>query len=541
MKLVTLTILLFLTLTVEGKVVHLRPGAELPVMLSISMQNVLDNSSVTVSGYTWSTTNPNISIRSKSKYACTLYASGMLNGGEATLKYWVTYLAGYRSETYETTWTIKVSPLGDRSTWRDIEEGDFFQDFTEENHLVLFQLNNRWGELCADITSYRSEKSCVSTSVSGKVTIPNYVQGYPVLWIGDNAFKNIPDLTDIVLPSTCKWVNNYFINNCNNLKTLTCLATTPPDVSGSKIDNYFLLWNTVLYVPVGCKKKYKGSKGWKDFKTIKEIGEEIIDVPIDETHFPDTNFRNYLLSQDFGKDGLITDSEIDNITTLEGIVYENELESLKGIEFFTSLQELYLAWQSIGSLDISNNIELTSLTCIHCGLSSLDVSQNTALITLDCSANGGLTLLKVSANSSLKNLYCQGTKIKGSKMDELINSLPRRSSNDGKFYAVYDTEYDRVRVTKNQVAAAKARGWTVYCNDDSRNWIEYEGYDPVSLYDLTGDGKIDEADIQFVVSYIMNTQGKRIERMKADINGDNAVNVADIVEFVEIIKNLQQQ
>ena len=411
-------------------------------------------------------------------------------------------------------------------------------------------------------------------------------------------------------------------------------------------------------------------------------------VEINATNFPDTNFRNYLLRQSYGKDGIITDSEIDNITTFNDIIYEDEI-NLKGIEFFTALQELFLAWQSIGSLDISNNTKLTSLTCIHCGLSTLDVSQNTALVTLDCSANGGLTSLKISPNSSLKNLYCRGTGIKGSEMDELINSLPIRSSNDGSFYAVYDTESDMARVTKKQVAAAKARGWTVYCEDGNNNWIEYEGSDlveiaidatnfpdenfrkkllehplvengilsgieikqisflnlsnsyieslkgieyftslkklicsgnqltsldvsqntelkhlrcnnnyikgeamdklinslpqnttnekyifevifnddgnicttsqvaavkakgwtpcyawgeeypgsdPKTVYDLTGDGKVDEADIKFVISCIMWTQESSINKLKADINGDKRVDVTDIVEFVKIIK-----
>ncbi len=34
------------------------------------------------------------------------------------------------------------------------------------------------------------------------------------------------------------------------------------------------------------------------------------DVEINSDNFPDDIFRNYLLSQDYGKDGIITDSEI---------------------------------------------------------------------------------------------------------------------------------------------------------------------------------------------------------------------------------------
>ena len=37
------------------------------------------------------------------------------------------------------------------------------------------------------------------------------------------------------------------------------------------------------------------------------------DVTINETNFPDVNFRNYLLSQSYGKDGMLTDEEIAQI------------------------------------------------------------------------------------------------------------------------------------------------------------------------------------------------------------------------------------
>ena len=33
---------------------------------------------------------------------------------------------------------------------------------------------------------------------------------------------------------------------------------------------------------------------------------------IDETNFPDDNFRHYLLEQDYGKDGVLTEAEIRN-------------------------------------------------------------------------------------------------------------------------------------------------------------------------------------------------------------------------------------
>lgn len=116
-------------------------------------------------------------------------------------------------------------------------------------------------------------------------------------------------------------------------------------------------------------------------------------------------------------------------------------------------------------------------------------------------------------------------------MDKLINSLPQNTTNEKyKFEVIYYN--DGNICTTSQVAAAKAKGWT-----PSYAWgDEYPGSDPMTIYDLTGDAKIDEADIKFVISCIMGTQGSSVNKLKADINGDKKVDVTDIVEIVKIIK-----
>ena len=186
---------------------------------------------------------------------------------------------------------------------------------------------------------------------------------------------------------------------------------------------------------------------------------------IDETKFPDDNFRNYLLEQDYGKDGVLTEAEIRNITVMD--VSEKDIKSLKGIEYFTALD----------SLDCSVN-ELTSL----------DVSKNTALTNLNCRSNK-LTALDVSKNTALNVLTCCGNQISGQNMDDLISGLPQHDTSDPNFFGVYDnSKGDEGNVcTKSQVAAAKAKGWMPkylheyeYEEEDGEievgvEWLEYEG------------------------------------------------------------------
>lgn len=80
------------------------------------------------------------------------------------------------------------------------------------------------------------------------------------------------------------------------------------------------------------------------------------DIPIDEAYFPDENFRN-LISQYYGNDdGVITDEVIAGISLID--VSYQQITSLKGIEFFTALENLYCIGNQLTSLDVSKNTAL---------------------------------------------------------------------------------------------------------------------------------------------------------------------------------------
>lgn len=82
------------------------------------------------------------------------------------------------------------------------------------------------------------------------------------------------------------------------------------------------------------------------------------DIRIDETNFPDANFRKYLLEQDYGKDGVITDDEIKGITSMS---ISEDVSNLKGIEYFANLNYLSIWSDELTSLDLSKNAALYHL------------------------------------------------------------------------------------------------------------------------------------------------------------------------------------
>ena len=126
-------------------------------------------------------------------------------------------------------------------------------------------------------------------------------------------------------------------------------------------------------------------------------------VAIDNTNFPDANFRTIVENYDTNKDSSLSDTEIAAVEEID--CYDKGISNLKGIEYFTALRSLNCGCNQLTSLDVSKNTTLTKLYCKKNQLTVLDVSKNTALTYLRCNYNQ-LTSLDVSKNTALTKLYC---------------------------------------------------------------------------------------------------------------------------------------
>ena len=126
-------------------------------------------------------------------------------------------------------------------------------------------------------------------------------------------------------------------------------------------------------------------------------------VAIDNTNFPDANFRTIVEDFDTNNDSSLSDTEIAAVKKIN--CFRKRITNLKGIEYFTSLNNLWCAENKLTALDVSKNTALTDLYCSSNQLTTLDVSKNTALTDLDCGRNQ-LTTLDVSKNTALTYLSC---------------------------------------------------------------------------------------------------------------------------------------
>ena len=175
---------------------------------------------------------------------------------------------------------------------------------------------------------------------------------------------------------------------------------------------------------------------------------ELEALPIDEAHFPDPAFREYICAQywysiqEMGVN-VISRKEAEDLVRMDTCIdeidgnvtwhylYDSGIKSLKGIEYFTGLTFLNCSGNQLTQLDISKNTKLEVLFCYDNQLTSLDVSHCPNLYSLDfrdnmisdidmsgcpviralyCT-NNRLSELDVSHNPGLSDLYCEANSI----------------------------------------------------------------------------------------------------------------------------------
>ena len=136
-------------------------------------------------------------------------------------------------------------------------------------------------------------------------------------------------------------------------------------------------------------------------------------IELDGKNFPDAVFRAYISEKcDEDHDGFLSDRERNNVGFIQ--CDSMGISDLTGIEYFPKLYYLSCYGNALTSLDVSQNTALTELHCSGNRLTDLDVSKNIALDQLFCSYNK-LTGLDVSKNTVLSALSCTENNI--SKLD----------------------------------------------------------------------------------------------------------------------------
>ncbi len=172
--------------------------------------------------------------------------------------------------------------------------------------------------------------------------------------IYQNAFDGCTSLTSITLPSSVTTIGECAFLACSGLTSVTAMMKDPVKIEEYTFDNSY---NAILYVPYGCKARYKAADYWKDFKEIIEIS------PIIE--FADANVKALCIaSWDTNEDGELDEEEAAEVTDIGTVFSGNTtIKTFNELQYFTGLT-------AIGDYAFSNCTSLTSVT-IPSGLTSI--------------------------------------------------------------------------------------------------------------------------------------------------------------------------
>ena len=242
------------------------------------------------------------------------------------------------------------------------------------------------------------------------------------------------------------------------------------------------------------------------------------DIAIDEINFPDENFRNHLLSQNYGADKVISKEELSMITSMS--VEGKNISNLSGIELFTYLEILNCFGNQLRNLDLSGNKNLRYLMCCYNKLTTIDLSNNI----------------------NIEQIRCDNNIIKGSGLDAMINSLPQNTSNTKRFILLVDNSNNTEENTcsRAQSSVIKEKGWKVYyyngSDNDMNGWVELEDSEATDVVVINEENIPDPIFRNFLLEQDYGKSGvllpdKLAEVKKLDVSGKGISDLKGIEYF----------
>lgn len=196
----------------------------------------------------------------------------------------------------------------------------------------------------------------------------------------------------------------------------------------------------------------------------------------------------------------------------------SSISNMEGIQYFVNLTELNCNYNSLTSLNMSNNTALRRLDCTDNQLTSLELSNNPALYNLDCRMNR-LTNLNVSSCVKLSNLFCFSNLLTSinvnSKLSGLYcsnNSLTSLDlSNNTALVSLYcsNNSLTSLDLTRNSELVR------LYCNDNRLTSLE-----------LSNNSKIDILDCEDNFLTVLNI-GKSVVNLNCAYNRLTSLNVSN--------------
>lgn len=147
-------------------------------------------------------------------------------------------------------------------------------------------------------------------------------------------------------------------------------------------------------------------------------------VDINETNFPDENFRKYVKDNfDLNKDNKLTKQEQLNATwpatgARKQLQVNADVKDVKGIEYFTEIHEVWFYSKYVKNVDLSKLTKLKVFKGSKSALTSLDLSNCNILEEINFPDNKNLTEVKLPQTTTLKELDMNSCNISSIDLDK---------------------------------------------------------------------------------------------------------------------------
>ena len=323
---------------------------------------------------------------------------------------------------------------------------------------------------------------------NSSITIPNSVSS-----IGELAIYYCSNLESVIIGDNVTSIGNYFfIDHCDNLMGITCLATIPPSVGRVEV----FPSQATLYVPSKSLSLYQSAEYWEDFSQI--IGITMVgDFEVDGIYYHATSDSTAIV---------ISNERIENYYIGDVIIpasvnYEGDSFSVTGIgdgafEDCYELTNVVIgdAVETIGEEAFQGCTGLTSVT-IGSGVTSIGTKA-------------------FNYCNGLQTVTCRGT-------------VPPVMANTNCFSnAAYN--HATLLVPRNCIETYQATNY----------WYKFaaiEGFGSAGMGDVNADGIINISDVTKLISVVLKKTGEYIA--DADLNNNGIMDIGDVTSLILMVLN----
>jgi len=406
-----------------------------------------------------------------------------------------------------------------------------------------------------------------------------------VTTISNFAFSGYKDITSVTIPNSVISIGKDAFRDCSGLTSIISSIENPFTID----ENVFtsndkdIYATALLIVPVGKKSTYQATDGWKKFTNIVEVGQGGNEGQV----FSD-NGISYKIGEKFTVSvvsgytkytgDIVIPSQVDfigktySVTSIDKSAFE-DCTGLKSIKIPSSIKSIGLdafdgtsaltavhisdiaAWCNITFADhfsnplsyahhlytdgkeITDLVIPSSVTSIggyafyRCsGLKSIIIPNGVTTIGVSafygCSGLTTITIPKSVTSIGETGEYLGSGVFSGcDKLTSILslNSTPP-TSKEGRLISL-NYENCVVWVPNGSAAAYKK----------ATGWKDFKNIKEISDGDVNFDGKLDKADLNVLVAYLMGKNPADFHESQANPSGDGKINVVDVVKLIDLI------